>query len=95
MRPQKHSNKFSRALATFFADACDNLFECFCGRMTPPDRKFLHEWHTDMMGYSNGRELETNHNLAHLYIDADHARDMKTRKSVTSIAAAIYGVIVH
>ena len=34
-------------------------------------------------------------NLAHLYVDADHARDTRTRKSVTSIAAAIFGVIVH
>ena len=44
------------------ADARENLLECFCGRMTPPDGKFLHEWHTDMMGYSNGRELEADHN---------------------------------
>ena len=34
-------------------------------------------------------------NLAHLYVDADHARDTRTRKSVSSIMAAIYGVIVH
>ena len=34
-------------------------------------------------------------NLSELYVDADHASDVKTRKSVSCILAAIVGVIVH
>ena len=34
-------------------------------------------------------------NLAHMCVDSDHARDLKTRKSVTCIIVAIYGIIVH
>ena len=34
-------------------------------------------------------------NLTHICVDADHARDVKSRKSISSIVVAIHGVIVH
>ena len=34
-------------------------------------------------------------NLLQLYVDSDHARDQKTRKSISCILAAICGVLVH
>ena len=34
-------------------------------------------------------------NLAHMYVNIDHERDIKTRKSVSCIITAIHRVVVH
>ena len=34
-------------------------------------------------------------NLREMYVDADHARDLKTRKSITRVLSAVCGVLIH
>ena len=56
----------------------------------------LKGYQTIRLGTKPGKFLEhVLTNLTHIYVDADHARDIKSRKSISSIVVAIHGVIVH
>jgi hypothetical protein len=59
-------------------------------------RQKLKGYQTIRFEYEPGKFLEhVITNLAHICVDADHAQDIKTRKSVSCVIAAIHGVIVH